>query len=304
MTSVAESGVVVESYGRRVVVARPGGERVQCKLRGRKLEVVAGDEVRIEPDRAHDDWTVTERLKRRNVLRRSDSRGLDESIVANLDQLAVVVAPKPASDPYVADRYIAGASYAGIASLVVVNKQDLAAAGDLELDFLSALERTGLPVSRVSARTGEGLDRLRAEMKGKRTLLAGQSGVGKSSLFNALSGTDLRATRTLSAASGEGRHTTVSSAILTLPWGELVDSPGVRDYAPPVMPQRSVQDGFLEIAARAADCRFLDCLHQREPECAVRSAVAAGDIDERRYESYRRLLNLMRQLAERRGWRT
>jgi ribosome biogenesis GTPase / thiamine phosphate phosphatase len=302
VTPAAESGVVIESYGRRVVVARTGGERVQCKLRGRKLEVVAGDEVRIEPDRAHDDWTVSERLKRRNVLRRSDSRGLDESIAANLDQLAIVVAPKPASDPYVADRYIAGAAYAGIESLLIVNKQDLAA-GERELAFLPALERAGLPIYRVSARSGHGLERLRAALEGKRTLLAGQSGVGKSSLLNTLSGSDTRTTRTLSDASGEGRHTTVSSAILTLPWGELVDSPGVRDYAPPVMPQRAVQDGFVEIVGRGADCRFLDCLHQREPDCAVRAAVAAGLIDERRYDSYRRLLNLMRQLGERRGWR-
>ena len=300
--AAAESGCVVESYGRRVVVARPGAERVQCKLRGRKLEVVAGDEVRMEPDEGGDDWTVTERLPRRNVLRRSDSRGLDESIAANLDQLAIVVAPEPACDPYIVDRYIAGAAYAGIVPLLVVNKEDLPA-DEHELDFVGALERAGLAALRVSARTGHGLIRLRAEFSGKRTLLAGQSGVGKSSLFNTLSGSDVRATRTLSDASGEGRHTTVSSAILILPWGELVDSPGVRDYAPPVVPPRSVQEGYPEIAHRAADCRFLDCLHQREPNCAVQAAVTAGEIDARRYESYRRLLNLMRQLAERRGWR-
>jgi ribosome biogenesis GTPase len=88
-----------------------------------------------------------------------------------------------------------------------------------------------------------------------------------------------------------------------LPWGELVDSPGVRDYAPPIVAPRSVQIGFTEIAARAVDCRFLDCLHQREPNCAVQAAVESGTIDPRRYESYRRLANLMRQLEERRGWR-
>ena len=144
----------------------------------------------------------------------------------------------------------------------------------------------------------------RSALTGRRTLFAGQSGVGKSSLFNTLCGSDVRATRTLSDASGEGRHTTVSSAILTLPWGELVDTPGVRDYAPPLVPQRTVQEGYAEITRLAGSCRFQDCLHQREPACAVRNAVAAGDVSERRYESYRRLLNLMRQLTSRRGWRT
>ena len=302
MSEATESGCVIESYGRRVVVARKGGARVACKLRGRRLEVVAGDVVSIEPDAVDDDWTVIDRLARRNVLRRSDSRGLDESIAANLDQIAIVVAPRPPSDPYIADRYLAGSAYAGIAAFLIVNKQDLPAE-ERELDFLAPLAAAGLTVHRVSARNGAGLSELRLALTGRRTLLVGQSGVGKSSLFNVLSESDIRATRTLSEASGEGRHTTVSSAILTLPWGELVDTPGVRDYAPPLVPQRVVQDGYSEIARLAGSCRFQDCLHQREPACAVRNAVDAGQIAERRYESYRRLLNLMRQLTDRRGWR-
>ena len=302
MTRSAESGVVVESYGRRVVVTRESGDKVTCKLRGRRLEVVAGDVVSIQPGAVDEDWTVTDRLDRRNALRRSDSRGLDESIAANLDQLAIVVAPRPPSDPFIVDRYLAGAVYAGIASLLVVNKQDLPAE-ERELDFVPELARTGLPVQAVSARSGAGLDRLRSTLAGRRTLFAGQSGVGKSSLYNALCGSDVRTTRTLSDASGEGRHTTVSSAILQLPWGELVDTPGVRDYAPALVPQRTVQDGYVEIACLAGACRFQDCLHQREPDCAVRDAVASGAVAARRYESYRRLLNLMRQLTDRRGWR-
>ena len=302
MTETTEAGCVVESYGRRVVVRRTAGDEVPGKLRGRRLEVVAGDLVTIARPSAGDEWTVTDRLARRNVLRRSDSRGRDESIAANLDQLAIVVAPRPPSDPYIADRYLAGAAYSGIAALLVLNKQDLPE-GERDLAFVAELACTGLPVQRVSARTGAGMEDLRAALAGRRTLLAGQSGVGKSSLFNALSGSDIRATRTLSAASGEGRHTTVSSAILTLPWGELVDSPGVRDYAPALVELRTVQDGFAEIARLAASCRFQDCLHQREPDCTVRKSVATGEISERRYQSYRRLLNLMRQLTNRRGWR-
>jgi ribosome biogenesis GTPase len=297
----ADTGCVIESYGRRVLVDRPGTPAVRCKLRRRDLDIVAGDMVRIAVAPGDDEWSVLERLPRRNVLRRSDSRGRPESLAANLDQVGVVVAPAPLCDPFIVDRYVAGARQAGIDVLLVVNKLDLPS-GPGELEFVGPLQSTGLPAIRVSARTGAGLDQLVARLTGRRSLFAGQSGVGKSSLLNALAGEALRATGALSAGSGEGRHTTVSSAILRTPWGEIADSPGVRDYAPPLVPAREVQHGYAEIEALAQGCRFQDCLHLREPQCAVRAAVESGTVDPRRYESYRRLLNLNRQLEERRGW--
>jgi ribosome biogenesis GTPase len=302
VTAPDVTGCVVESYGRRVIVTCPDRAPLQCKLRGRKLDVVAGDEVRIEKHDGADDWTVVARLPRRNVLSRSDSRGLEESIAANLDQLGIVVAAVPVCDPFIVDRYVAGACYVGITPLLIVNKLDLPeGAGDLS--YIEPLRALGLPVCFVSARTGAGMSDLVGMLTGKRTLLAGQSGVGKSSVLNTLAGDAIRATGRLSERSGEGRHTTVSSAILRLPWGELADSPGVRDYAPPVVPLKDVQHGFPEVVALAGHCRFQDCLHIREPQCAVRSAVELGSVDPRRYESYRRLLNLTRQLDDKRGWR-
>jgi ribosome biogenesis GTPase len=282
-------------------------ERVGCKVRGRRLEVVAGDRVRLEPEGSGlGDWVVADRLPRRNVLRRTDSRGFDESIAANLDQLGVVVAPRPACDPFLIDRYLAGAAYAGIDPLLILNKEDLLAAdagSEADFSFIEAFRRMGVPVVTVSAKHGTGLDGLIERLRGRRTLLAGQSGVGKSSLTNALSGGAYRAISELSAGTGEGRHTTVSSAIVQLPWGELADSPGVRDYAPPVVEPKVVQTGYVEIARCAGGCRFLDCLHLREPQCAVQAAADSGEIDPRRLESYRRLLNLTRQLDDKRGWR-
>lgn len=301
MSDRSDHGCVVESYGRRFLVAASGHGLLPCKLLGRRLDVVAGDEVRIERLAGSDDWTVVERQPRRNVLSRSDSRGREEPIAANLDQLGIVVAAAPACDPYIVDRYVAGACFAGIVPLLVVNKSDLRDESH-DLAFVDALRALGLETCPVSARTGAGLDALIERLRGRRTLLAGQSGVGKSSLLNAIAGDAVRSTGQLSASSGEGRHTTVSSAILRLPWGELADSPGVRDYAPPVVKLQEVQRGFVEVGSRAGGCRFLDCLHLREPQCAVRAAVASGDVDARRYESYRRLLNLMRQLDEKRNW--
>jgi ribosome biogenesis GTPase len=301
VTASGEQGCVVESYGRRVVVACDGGEERGCKLKRRDLELVAGDDVVIAKSPGDDEWTVIERQPRRNLFTRSDSRGRVESLAANLDQLAVVVARRPACDPFIVDRYLVGAQQAGIPALLVVNKRDLPEdAGDLS--FVEPLRAMELPIVEVSAQTSEGLETLVARLSGRRSLFAGQSGVGKSSLLNALVGQARRSTGSLSSGSGEGRHTTVSSAILRTAWGEIADSPGVRDYAPPVMPATDVQHGFGDIAALAGGCRFQDCLHLREPRCAVRAAVESGAIDARRYESYRRLLNLNRQLMERRGW--
>jgi ribosome biogenesis GTPase len=300
VTSPDQTGCVIESYGRRVVVACDGSDPRPCKLRRRNLELVAGDNVVIALSPGDDEWTVIERLPRRNVFCRSDSRGRSESLAANLDQLAVVIAPLPECDPFIVDRYLAGAEQAGIAVVLVVNKLDLPDDGNLS--FVDPLRAAGLPVVSVSARSGAGLEALVARLSARRSLFAGQSGVGKSSLLNALVGEALRSVGRLSAGTGEGRHTTVSSAIFRTPWGEIADSPGVRDYAPPVVPARDVQRGYVEVAARAGDCRFQDCLHLREPQCAVRAAVESAAIDARRYESYRRLLSLNRQLEERRGW--
>jgi ribosome biogenesis GTPase len=303
------TGCVVESYGRRVVVLTADtAERLSCKIRGRRTEVVAGDVVRLERETGAADseyWVVAERLPRRNVLQRTDSRGGVEDIASNLDQLGIVVAPRPTCDPFIIDRYLAGAGYAGIDPLLILNKQDLIGAGEFgpeEFAYIDTYRRIGIPVVTVSAKRGTGLDALKERLQGRRTLLAGQSGVGKSSLTNALCEGVYRATSDLSVGSGQGKHTTVSSAIVQLPWGELTDSPGVRDYAPPVMPVPDIQRGYLEIIQRAPGCRFQNCLHLREPQCAIQAAVESGQIDPRRLESYRRLVNLTRQLDEKRGW--
>jgi ribosome biogenesis GTPase len=129
-------------------------------------------------------------------------------------------------------------------------------------------------------------------------MLVGQSGVGKSTLTNRLAPESERATRSLSDSTGEGRHTTVSTALFRLlSGGELVDSPGVRDFAPPPVEDAMIQVGWPEILKLAPECRFNNCLHIREPGCAVTAAVAQNTVSARRYESYKRLLNIMRGLA-------
>jgi ribosome biogenesis GTPase len=292
---------VIESYGRRVIVETAGGARIPAELFGKRLSCVCGDDVEIRgPSReAGDVSKVVRVMPRRTLFARTDSRGRTEPLAANLTLLVAIAAPEPNPDPYITDRYLAGAAFAGIPAVVVLNKSELEGASSAEYaSLVRDYEQAGYPVLRVSALQDATLAKLKAALQGQVAMLVGQSGVGKSTLTNRLAPESARATRALSESTGEGRHTTVSTALFRTPQGaELIDSPGVRDYAPPLVDDATIQVGWPEILALAPQCRFNNCLHLREPGCAVTDAVAAGTLSARRYESYKRLLNIMRGLA-------
>ncbi|MET0533956.1 MAG: ribosome small subunit-dependent GTPase A [Steroidobacter sp.] len=300
-TTDTQRARVTESFGRRVIVEGTGVARQPAELFGKRLTCVCGDEVQIRApsQRSSDVAKVVSVLPRRSLFARTDSRGRTEPLAANLTLLVVIIAPVPEPDLYIADRYLAGATMAGISGALVVNKSELPRA--TEADFQAGVndyERAGYPVLRISAKHDSSVEPIRALLANARAMLVGQSGVGKSTLTNRLAPESERATRSLSDSTGEGRHTTVSTALFGLPGGgELVDSPGVRDFAPPPVEDAMVQVGWPEILKLAPQCRFNNCLHVREPGCAVLEAVAAEDISARRYESYKRLLNIMRGLA-------
>jgi ribosome biogenesis GTPase len=182
---------------------------------------------------------------------------------------------------------------------VIVNKCDLPAARTPGFAaLLDEYRAANYPVITLSAKDAASVVPLATLLRDELTILVGQSGVGKSTLTNALIPASIRPTRSLSDATGEGRHTTVSTALFRLPTGgELIDSPGVRDYAPALVDDASVQVGWPELIALAPRCKFNNCLHLREPGCAATAAVANGQLSARRYESYKRLLNIMRGLA-------
>lgn len=296
------SARVIESFGRRAIVQTGDGERFAAELFGKRLTVVCGDTVQVrlpQPVAAAsgDAPRIVSVANRRTLFQRTDGRGRTEPLAANLSLLAVVIATEPPADPYMVDRYLAGAAYAGIRGAVIVNKSDLAATPEFSA-MVEEYRQADYPVLRLSALSGEAIDEVRTLMQGQSIMLAGQSGVGKSTLTNALVPESERLTRTLSGATGEGRHTTVSTALFRIPGcGELIDSPGVRDYAPALVEDARVQTGWPEILALAPKCRFNNCLHLREPACAVINAVDSGSLAARRYESYKRLLNIMRGLA-------
>jgi ribosome biogenesis GTPase len=296
-------GSVIATFGRHLVVRTAEGAQLQARPFGRTLGVVCGDEVRCRVDRQHEEVHVIEVLPRRNALWRANARGGAEAVVANLTQLLVVLAPLPLPDLFVTDRYLCAATAASVPATLIVNKSDLGIGAALaaELDAYAAAEYAALS---GSAASGAGMRELLAALgPGTVAALVGQSGVGKSSLVRRLLPHAEVAVGELVRAE-EGRHTTTAARLFDLPNGAaLIDSPGVRDFAPAVSALDERTLGFPEVARLAAGCRFSDCRHMREPGCAVRAAAEDGSWHARRYESYRRLRRLREQLAATRGRR-
>ncbi len=298
---------VIAAHGRHLKLRDKDGQVHDARPFGRRVQAICGDHVRCEKDLAHSEIHVVEVLPRRTTLARATLRGEAEAVAANLTLLVTVMAPQPKPDPFIIDRYLCAASSAGIGALIVLNKVDLAAGKSdpsqptaLE-EALQAFAAAGYPTLVCSAQTGEGIEALAARLAGETAVFVGQSGVGKSSLIARLvPGIEL-ATGELDG-DAEGRHTTTHSSLHDLPGGgALIDSPGVRDFAPAIDSLEPASLGFPEVDRLAPSCRFMDCRHLREPGCAVRTAAESGEFDARRYESYRRLRRLREDLEAARG---
>ena len=273
------------------------GHEVDARIKGRRLKPVCGDRVQAEILDDEADWLITEVLPRDNSLSRPNMRGQIETLAANVELLIVIAAASPKPDWYIVDRYLCAAEAMRIPGIVVFNKTDLEDESDSIHPALQDYERIDYPVISCSARTDQNLQAVENIIDGKTAIIVGQSGVGKSSIINRLLGGDQQRTAAVSNKTGEGRHTTANSMMLSLPGGgQVIDSPGVRDYAPALQTATDVIQGFREVEAAGQHCRFANCKHLREPGCAVKNAVESEAISPRRYESYRRLLALTEKL--------
>jgi ribosome biogenesis GTPase len=286
-------GFVIGVAGPQLVV-RVDDKDVACVLRGRlKKElkqvtslVVVGDEVEVALF-ADGGGAIEKVLPRRTELVRPGAGTRARVAAANLDQLVIVQATRqPAFKRPLVERFLAIAASGRMRGLLVVNKCDLEDPAVVE-SWLLPLRAYELPVFLTNAKTGQGIEALRGALEGKLSALVGQSGVGKSSLLNALdSGLKIR-TAEVSDSTSKGRHTTSASRLYPLAGGGyLADTPGIRELALFDGSLESLPAVFPEIEAAAARCRFRGCSHSHEPDCVVKEMVAAGEIEEDRYKNF------------------
>lgn len=292
----ARDAKVIATYSRRMRLKFENGAEADARIKGKKLRPVCGDSVNAEPIPGEADWLITSIHNRRNELSRPNQRGKKEILAANVDLLVVVAAASPKPDWFIVDRYLCAAEIMNVSAAVLYNKTDLEAPKGTT-EALDVYARIGYAVISMSAETDENLDSLQNLLRDRTAIIVGQSGVGKSSLINRLSIEADQKTARLSEKHREGRHTTVNSVMIPLPdGGAVIDSPGVRDYAPALQSADDAIVGYREIHVAGNNCKFANCRHLREPDCAVKNGVEADDIDARRYESYRRTLNLTERL--------
>jgi ribosome biogenesis GTPase len=258
-----------------------------------KSALAVGDRVRIAEESGV--WRVQSVLPRRTVLARPDPlhKHMQRLIAANIDVVIHVVTLKsPSLRPRLIDRYLIAIQRGGAQPVICVNKVDLLSAEerDRELPKLAPYLELGVPVIGCSTKTGEGLESLRREVEGRMAALVGHSGVGKSSILNALDESLELATNTLHRKRGTGRHTTTASTLYDFGGGTyLIDTPGIREFGLWDLDRESLRDYFPEFEEASELCRFTNCTHVHEPDCEVKDRVESGEVSAPRYETYVRL---------------
>ena len=286
-------GTVVAAHGRQYVVQSDDGRRVHSFPRGKKSEIACGDRVELSFP-SPDQGCIEKILPRSSLLYRSNEFR-QKLIAANVTQVVIVVASEPPFSEAVLSRCLIAAENQGIKALIVLNKSDLALACSAAELTLAPYVRLGYRVVKLSAL--EDVGTLRSALVGQASVLVGQSGMGKSTLTNALVPGANAPTREISVALQSGKHTTTHATLYVLgdtlptPAGSwLVDSPGLQEFGLAHLDQAAVEQAMPEFRERIGQCRFRNCRHDREPDCAIRRAVDSGEIAPARYAVFRQLV--------------
>lgn len=292
-------GLVLRGINNIYTVRFPDGSEHLCRIKGKQLAhtqgeynpLAVGDRVKVS-----DDARILERLERTSSFIRWNIKGLsNQTVSSNMDQVAIVASiSNPPFRPRFIDRAIA--CIRGARPILVLTKDDLGQGSEEEKLRLATYAKLGYPIFRTSSRSGQGLQALKEALHGKTTAFVGQSGVGKSTLINALCGSDQR-TGEISEKYDRGRHTTNHALMIMNSDEILIDTPGVRELLPPHGDPHAIEASFPEF--RNAGCLYDGCLHQEEPGCKVKEMVAEGKILADRYESYLHMLQTLEEMAPR-----
>lgn len=286
-----QKGRVTARYGAQADVEDTQGLTQRCHLRSNLGSVVAGDRVTFcagDPI-----GVIVARDDRDTALRRPDKFGKLRTVAANIDQVIIVLAALPEPHGNLIDRYLVATENLGARAVILLNKSDLlddpALAKPVE-QILEPYPPLGYTVIRTQGKSGA-IDELRRLLAGGTSILVGQSGVGKTTLVNALLPEVNERVGELSPERAKGRHTTTTARLFKLPdGGELIDSPGIREFGLWHMQPEDVERGFLEFRDLLGKCRFRDCHHQGEPGCALLAALDTGEIHPARLASYRHII--------------
>lgn len=295
---------MLANFGRRAEVQMLDDNVVkQCKVRANIDTLVAGDRVRVASE-----GFINALLPRSTELLRPDPRGRLKPVAANIDSVFVVVAPEPQAFANLIDRYLVAIAVSDMNAVLVLNKTDLLSERDHELvNMLNRYETLGVPVLRVSSKSGKGLTPLAEAFEHSTGVLVGQSGVGKSSLINALHADAVTAIGELSSSQqpseearnkAKGTHTTTTARLFHLPTGgALIDSPGIREFHLWHIEPERVMRGFPDLEEIAQHCKFRNCAHQGEQGCAMKAARDKHAGVDLRWQSYARIMESLQSSA-------
>lgn len=292
-------GLVVARYSRNVDILALEGEQIddviKCHIRANIDSITVGDKAiwRSTPEGR---GVVVAIEPRTTEIIRPDGLGKLKPVAANIDQVFIVIATEPEAHPTLIDRYLLACEHAGISASIVLNKCDLPVNDTLN-ELLATYENLGYPTFNISAKDKTGFDTLREILKDKTSIFAGQSGVGKSSMINALLPDADVKTGLLSEHVVKGRHTTTTSILHCLQeGGYIIDSPGIREFHLYHFTHHEIYSGFIELQKLDGQCQFRDCRHESEPGCAITQFIEEGGLAPTRAHSLNYILNAVAQM--------